>query len=61
MKFFVKVFLVFLGIALYSVKGNDDITIYCVAFIIVEGYDIGIVVMSEKFIIYLKYLCIVTE
>ena len=60
-EFLVIVFLIFLGIALHSVKGNDDVTIYCVAFIVVEGYDVGIVVMSEEFIVHLEYFRIITE
>ena len=51
-QFLVIVFMELLGIGADSIQGDDNITVNLVALVVVEGDDIGVVVMSKEFAVY---------
>jgi cytidylate kinase len=61
MQFFVVGTAELVSIREYSVKRDDNIAIECISFCIVEGDDIGIVIVAEVFVVDFQDLFILTN
>ena len=60
-EFFVVAFPHAFGITPHGIEGNENIAIDGVALVVVESYDVGIVVVTEELAIYFQYFLVVTK